>query len=43
MLENKSLVDNYVFDLVDIRKKLPKNLVKGRWVLTVNMIKMDVS
>ena len=34
--EHKSWVDNDVYDLVDMSKHPPKNVVKGRWVLTVN-------
>ena len=34
-LEYKSLVDNEVFDLVDLRKVKPRNYVTGRWVLTI--------
>ena len=35
MSEHKSWVDNDVYDLVDVSKYPPKNLVKGIWVLTV--------
>ena len=35
MSEHKSWVDNDVYDIVDMRKSLPNNFVKGRWVLTV--------
>ena len=35
-LENKSWVDNEVFDLVDLRKVKPKNYVTGRWVHTIS-------
>ena len=36
MSEHKSLVDNDVYDLVDMSKHPPNNFVKGRWVLTVH-------
>ena len=34
-LEYKSLVDNAVFDLVDLSKVKPRNYVTGRWMLTI--------
>ena len=34
-LEYKSLVDNEVFDLIDMRKVKPKNYVTRQWVLTI--------
>ena len=33
--EQKSWLDNDVYDLIDMRKHPPRNCVKGRWVLTV--------
>ena len=36
MSEHKYLVDNDVYDLVDMRKTPPNNFVKGRLALTVN-------
>ena len=30
------MVDNEVFDLIDLEKVKPKNYVTGRWVLTIN-------
>ena len=35
MSEHKSWVDNDVYDLVDMSKHQPQQMVKGRWVLTV--------
>ena len=32
--EHKFWVDNDVYDIVDMRKHLPRSFVKGRWVLT---------
>ena len=34
-LEDRSWVDNEVFDLIDMRKVKPRNYVTGRWVLTI--------
>ena len=34
-VEAKSWFDNDIFDLVDIRTFKPKNLLTGRWVLTI--------
>ena len=34
-LENTSLVDNKVFDLMDMRNVKPRTYVTGRWVLTI--------
>ena len=40
-LEHRSLVDNEVFDLIDMRKFKPRNYVTGRWVLTIKTDKQD--
>ena len=33
--QHKSLVDNDIYDTIDLRKHPTKNFVKGRWALTV--------